>query len=595
MRCELKQTSLESFLSSLSLRPSRFKAHAEGSLKRLQRKLAQPQGIKRADTASSTLSSELELGSSALPDAEETGEVGKEQERKHWSRGITCDMPSRPTPRTDEFECMPKRNVVSGRQSFVSVSSPTPPMSRETLSPQRDEQPLAGISQLRPQSDQHPSAGLTQSSRNPHSECSTAWEPGLSDSSGTSACSVQEHVKEPAESLPSPATVGGGGGSFMVRERPGRCRREISKATSLGELPEVGSLSEPMPLSADSSQERRLSWPQDVLQLLEVMSKQVPIAELQSSDAGERRGAHCCQNGTVCSAVEEVGLLRFTHGGFSLPHPEKSNSTGADSYFLGSDGFSLGIADGVGEWEWRFGINARAFADELMAGCQAALEAVPGRPPVDALEEGFKSTKSFGSSTALVASLNSSSSQLRVANLGDSTLLLLRPKQLDSTVGLRCAARTCEQQHAFNCPFQLSLLPSPADYPELVRQGKEKLVRAIQRRPDAKVDRPQDADLYSFEVQEGDLVVLGTDGVFDNIYAHEVCQLAGSALGPLEAGVPADATKLAEAICKAAFHRSTDRSARSPFGDHAKQAGLCHTGGKMDDITCVCAWVRREA
>lgn len=579
MRCELQQTRLESFLSSLSLRPSRFKAHAEGSLKRLQRKIAQPGGLQRADTSSSTLSSELEMGSSDLPYAEEAGEAGKEQERKPWSRGITYDMPSRPTPSTDEFEYMPRRNAVSARQVSVSVSSPTPPMSRENLSAD----------------DEHPSASLTEFTPNLHSDCSTAWEPGLSDSSGTSACSVQEQVKEPAEFLPSPAAIGGGGGSLMVRERPGRCQRDISKTTSLGELPDLRSLSEPTPLSADSSQERWLSWPQDVLQLLEVMSKQVPIAELQSSDVGDRSGANYCQNGMACSAVEEAGLLRFTPGGFSLPHPEKANSTGADSYFLGSDGFSLGIADGVGEWEWRFGINARAFADELMAGCQAALEVFPGRPPVDALAEGFKSTKSFGSSTALVTSLSSTSGQLRVANVGDSTLLLLRQKELDSTVGLRCVARTREQQHAFNCPFQLSLLPAPADYPELVRQGKEKLVRAIQRRPDAKVDEPQDADLYSFEVQEGDLVILGTDGVFDNIYVHEVCQLAGSALGSPEAGVFADATKLAEAICKSAFHRSTDRSARSPFGDHAKQAGLCHTGGKMDDITCVCAWVRREA
>eukprot|EP00930_Biecheleria_cincta_P041704 TRINITY_DN2862_c0_g1_i1.p1 TRINITY_DN2862_c0_g1~~TRINITY_DN2862_c0_g1_i1.p1 ORF type:complete len:580 (+),score=97.93 TRINITY_DN2862_c0_g1_i1:181-1920(+) len=578
MRCELRQTSLESFLSSLSLRPSRFQAHAEGALKRLQKKTSQPLGAKRTETASSsTLTSEVETVNGDRTCVAES-QVGEEREQRRWGRAITCDVPSRPVVRTKEYST--RQNVVSARQSSVSVSSPTPPMSREPLSPQGGERPLYGngISQLHPMSIEHPSASPS------HSDCSTAWEPGLSDSSGTSACSLQEQGKEPAESLPTAAAAGGGRGSLMVREVPGRCQRDFSKARSLQDLPEAGTQSDPMLVSIEACQERRLSWPQDVLQLLEC-----PARSMQMSDT-----AHCCQNGMAGSAVEEVGFLRFSPGGFSRPHPEKASSTGADSYFLGSDGFSLGIADGVGEWEWRFGINARAFADELMAGCQAALEAAPGQPPLDALEEGFKSTKSFGSSTALVASLDSSSSQLRVANLGDSALLVLRQKELDSTVGLRCAARTREQQHAFNCPFQLSLLPTPADYPELVRQGKEKLVRAIQRRPNAKVDTPQDADLYSFEVQEGDLVVLGTDGVFDNIYVHELCQLAGSALGPQESGVPTDATKLAEAICKAAFHRSTDRSARSPFGDHAKQAGLYHTGGKMDDITCVCAWVRRK-
>ena len=45
--------------------------------------------------------------------------------------------------------------------------------------------------------------------------------------------------------------------------------------------------------------------------------------------------------------------------------------------------------------------------------------------------------------------------------------------QVDSTRGFRCLARTREQQHAFNCPYQLSLLPKPADFPALLEQGKE--------------------------------------------------------------------------------------------------------------------------
>ncbi|CAE8634217.1 unnamed protein product, partial [Polarella glacialis] len=100
-----------------------------------------------------------------------------------------------------------------------------------------------------------------------------------------------------------------------------------------------------------------------------------------------------------------------------------------------------------------------------------------------------------------------------------------------------------------------------------------------------------DADLYTFTAQEGDLLVLGTDGLFDNLFIHEVCQLAGEAMGPLDSGSPTDPATIAQALVKAAFHRSIDRAARSPFGEHAKQAGLYHTGGKMDDITCVCAWL----
>lgn len=589
MRCEPQQSSLQSFLHSIAQRPNQHQAHAEAVLKRLQKKfnVSQPQASKRANTTSSAVSSELELGNGDPPGATAAAaEAGEEQEqiqKQFFRRGITCDVPSRPALGAD---CNLGQDVVSSEQLSVSLSSPAPPMSRETVNTKRGEHAVAGIPQPHPASDEHPSAGLVQLRRTPsHSDCSTAWEPGLSDSSGTSS---QEQVREPAESVPMPAAIGGGRGELMVRERPGHFRGNFSKSTSLRDLPEVDWGDEALPWVADATLEKRLPWPQDVLQLLErpvrSRSRQLPSKELQTTV-----GSALCSR-----AHQEVGAVHFSSGGFSIPHPEKASSTGADSFFLGSHGLSLGIADGVGEWEWRFGINARAFADELMAGCQAVLQNIPGQSPLDALEQGFRSAKSFGSSTALVASLNSRSGQLGVANIGDSALLLLRQQEVDSTVGLRCAGRTREQQHAFNCPFQLSLLPTPEDYPELVRQGKEKLVRAIQRRPDAKVDKPQDADLYSFEVQEGDLIVVGTDGIFDNVYLHEICQLAGSALGPLEPGGPTDPAKLAQAICKAAFHRSTDRSARSPFADHAKQAGLYHKGGKMDDITCVCAWVVRE-
>jgi len=271
---------------------------------------------------------------------------------------------------------------------------------------------------------------------------------------------------------------------------------------------------------------------------------------------------------------------------------------------LGENGRCLGVADGVGEWEWRFGINARAFADELMSGSQDYLTALPVETDVEvglsqhavkALERGYQSTRSFGSSTALVAALDRCG-RLGVANLGDSALLLLRRKEVDPTSGFRCLARTREQQHAFNCPYQLSLLPKPEDFDALMKQGKEKLVRAIERRPNSKVDGPGDADLFDLNVQEGDLLVMGTDGVFDNLYVEEVCELAGAAVGPLEADEShiTEAAQIAQALAKAAFHRSLDRGARSPFGDHAKQAGLYHSGGKMDDITCVCAWVIPE-
>lgn len=327
-------------------------------------------------------------------------------------------------------------------------------------------------------------------------------------------------------------------------------------------------------------------WPQDVSELLQrsVDAVLFPTAKAPSTEK-----------------------LIFQNGAFSIPHPEKATPGGADSYFAAEHGLSLGVADGVGEWEWRFGINARAFADELMNGCQDHLKdktdmeldssrGGPSQHALQALQNGFRATKSFGSSTGLVAVLNRSG-HLGVANLGDSALLLVRRKEVDPMSGFRCLARTREQQHAFNCPYQLSLLPQPEDFPALLEEGKEKLVRAMERRPKSKTDCPYDADLFDLHVQEGDLLVLGTDGVFDNLYVDEICELAGAAVGPLEADAChiTEAAQIAQAVAKAAFHRSLDRLAKSPFSEHARQAGLYHTGGKMDDITCVCAWILSQS
>jgi serine/threonine protein phosphatase PrpC len=327
--------------------------------------------------------------------------------------------------------------------------------------------------------------------------------------------------------------------------------------------------------------------------------------------------------------VPKAAGLRFQVGCYKIPHPRKAESGGEDSLFCVGD--AVGVADGVGEWEWRFGLNPRAFADELMEGASAAADITRSNASLAAqerasvlLEEGFKTTKSFGSATALVATLNVAGSELGVANLGDSGLRLIRrmvapqptsprlddahpsehQKQGAFTTGHHVHRRTREQQHAFNCPFQLARLPGPEDFDRLCEQGKTALVRAVQNTPSNRQDGPGHADLYTFPVQEGDLVVLGTDGVFDNLHDREICDLADMAASPFEAPYlvepnsgkcrkPSDPRSVAEAIAQAAFCRARDGSARTPIGMHAKEAGLYHVGGKMDDITVVAAWVVR--
>ena len=69
--------------------------------------------------------------------------------------------------------------------------------------------------------------------------------------------------------------------------------------------------------------------------------------------------------------------------------------------------------------------------------------------------------------------------------------------------------RSQEQQHYFNTPFQLSL-PPPNMATEVLS------------------DAPESADRYEFSVKHGDVILLATDGIFDNIPDSVLVKEVGS-------------------------------------------------------------------
>uniref|UniRef100_A0A0G4I6Q1 PPM-type phosphatase domain-containing protein n=1 Tax=Chromera velia CCMP2878 TaxID=1169474 RepID=A0A0G4I6Q1_9ALVE len=301
--------------------------------------------------------------------------------------------------------------------------------------------------------------------------------------------------------------------------------------------------------------------------------------------------------------VRENSGLKLMSGGFMIPHPDKAHTGGADAYFASPETGCLGIADGVGEWD-SFGLNPRLFAEQLMRGCKEASAKIsdehesPVHRAVKVLTAGYATTSAFGSSTALICCLDQPGERLGVSNLGDSTLMVLRRQK--SHV-MTCVMRTKEQQHTFNCPFQLARLPRDEHYPQLIKEGKATLVRVLRQSSMMPQDTPSMAATYSTSLQEGDLVLLGTDGVFDNLFDHEICALANLTMSPYEASLLQNselvtpAEHVAAAVAHAAFHRSRDPKAKTPFARHARQSGTHYAGGKMDDITVLAAWVVRPS
>lgn len=156
----------------------------------------------------------------------------------------------------------------------------------------------------------------------------------------------------------------------------------------------------------------------------------------------------------------------------------------------------IGVADGVGGWR-AYGVDPGLFSLNLMKSCERLVKAgyFVSDQPAQLLKSGFLEMQEskkpvIGSSTACVAILNHADGKLYTAIIGDSGFLVFR--------GGRVVHRSQEQQHYFNTPFQLSLPPS--------NMATEVLS-----------DAPESADRYEFSVEDGDVILLATDGVFDNV------------------------------------------------------------------------------
>jgi serine/threonine protein phosphatase PrpC len=146
---------------------------------------------------------------------------------------------------------------------------------------------------------------------------------------------------------------------------------------------------------------------------------------------------------------------------------------------------------------------------------------------------------------------------VQALNVGDSGFRLLRPSQRGSH--LTVEKRSREQQHYFNCPYQLGTRSR---------------------------DTPADGDAYTASVRAGDLVVLMTDGVSDNLSDAKICEALRS---PLASGK--EAAALAQELASLAHTASQQTHGETPFAASARKQGLSFPGGKPDDVTVLCVRV----
>ncbi|KAK3158530.1 hypothetical protein QOZ80_2AG0138370 [Eleusine coracana subsp. coracana] len=222
-----------------------------------------------------------------------------------------------------------------------------------------------------------------------------------------------------------------------------------------------------------------------------------------------------------------------------------------DDHFVHPKAGFVSVVDGVDGYR-EYGVDAAAFAHALMTHARAGVNPVKrGKitapvTPYNLLERAYlKATRACtqGGSTAVIVSLHES---LRWACIGDSGFAVLR-------VG-KMVHRSKKQQSCFNCLFQLCSFRG---------------------------NRLVDADVVEMRVAEGDVVVLGMDGLFDNVLDVELQWVVekGKELG-------LSPQKMADKIAAAA--RKMAGNWRAPFsaesGRSVQNGRKRHYDRKFDDI-----------
>ena len=321
------------------------------------------------------------------------------------------------------------------------------------------------------------------------------------------------------------------------------------------------------------------------------------------------------------NALPAQSPYKLDVGGFCIPHPEKVKQGekavctnaygygGEDAYFtLGKGGNFIGIADGIYEWRDR-GIDAGLFSRALMTGAsEYATDAIMKDKFVTSKDlfraaaaharnsglqgsstlcifglipyEGFHEMKDDmhlnykmritklgkrkiypthfdGNETindilsSMLNNVNGSKAMVgQVTNLGDSGILVGRPSTGEILF------RTPQQEHDFGFPYQL---------------GHEGIADGV-----------DDAEVYLVgNIIEGDVIIAGSDGLFDNLSDVEILSHASN--------FPEKSPQqISMQLINAAFEKSIDKKADTPYSNAAtEEFNIIYRGGKKDDIACV--------
>ena len=300
----------------------------------------------------------------------------------------------------------------------------------------------------------------------------------------------------------------------------------------------------------------------------------------------------------------------------SRPHPDKTEGEDTYSVHASPSGVTLAVYDGVGSWSFEQGVDVSLFSkrikrltDQQLAASSSSHDVPLPSALLGSVWRRLSADRVLGSCTACIVSLSASSEggRLEAVTLGDSGFLVLRKRregeaetdatewvdddnsqlsvitaysssithQLQETNGSHPHSsasssyyvhyRSLQQLHYFNCPFQLGFTADSAP-------------------SSSPFDLPSSALSASLPLRPDDVVVLSSDGLFDNLDEQQIVQLVSN---ELTAGRTVN--EVAASLASAAFDRSVDKRVDGPFAAAAKDHNIMWSGGRKDDITVLIA------
>jgi len=279
--------------------------------------------------------------------------------------------------------------------------------------------------------------------------------------------------------------------------------------------------------------------------------------------------------------------LCFNAKAYQKSHPLKLTKGQKDADATLCSPMLVAVADGVSQIE-EFGIDASELPNELLNAVEelAVTQLLPGQEtdeycgPITMMKDAYESTESLGSTTVLTAIMDNSTKihgklhpMIAVCSIGDCEILILRRGETGS---LQPVFHTEMQRIDGNAqsPLQLARVDDSVD-PDF---DPSIAIEVIER----------GSAVHCVSAFEGDIVVLGSDGVFDNLYIDEILAICDEMIMPAGAKFhPADRYLLGEIARRIV----AESHAKTQAGSNGWKPTPIGPGGKIDDTSCVVAQV----